>query len=272
MPIVKTARRKHPYAQIDRRTLADARLSLKAKGLLAYLLSLPDDWEIHTSEIFKHSTDGSYAHREAFRELLKLGYATCEKKRSADNSRIEGSIWTIHETTVGGFLESRKTESWKADATNKEETDRHRTHTSEQKPRAGTFGINVESTLERLTKKFQRFSEKQNFHLGTGDRADKKGWTKWTIRKWLFALEKLHQQLGNIKTIERVMDWYVDHYGEEFMPNAETLPTFCFKFRKIQAAMKREDPDEVQDDPGPGASARIKWNGKYVDEMEENED
>jgi len=44
MAIVR-AKRKTNFTIIGNTGLKDKRLSLKAKGLLAYMLSLPDDWK-----------------------------------------------------------------------------------------------------------------------------------------------------------------------------------------------------------------------------------
>ncbi len=42
--IVRVNKRSNPYVVIDKTALNDDRLSWKAKGVLCYLLSLPDDW------------------------------------------------------------------------------------------------------------------------------------------------------------------------------------------------------------------------------------
>ena len=73
--------RLNPYAQINRRTIQNPKLSWKAKGLLAYLLSLPDDWKIHISELPKHCRDGVKATRAAFKELEVEGYITGSRMR-----------------------------------------------------------------------------------------------------------------------------------------------------------------------------------------------
>ena len=39
------------YTVLDNTFIQDTRLSWKAKGVMTYLLSLPDDWVIHLSEI-----------------------------------------------------------------------------------------------------------------------------------------------------------------------------------------------------------------------------
>ena len=43
---------------INKEMAQDKTLSWKARGLLLYLLSLPDDWNIYESELIKHATDG----------------------------------------------------------------------------------------------------------------------------------------------------------------------------------------------------------------------
>jgi hypothetical protein len=45
-------------------------MSWKARGILIYMLSLPDDWEVHLSEIAKHSEkDGRDSFASGIKEL-----------------------------------------------------------------------------------------------------------------------------------------------------------------------------------------------------------
>lgn len=64
--------------------LRDENLSLKAKGLLAYILSLPDDWKIYFEEVEKHHSDGVRAVRSAWKELEANGYARTKKLRNGN--------------------------------------------------------------------------------------------------------------------------------------------------------------------------------------------
>lgn len=59
---------------MDKTPLNDKRLSWKAKGIMAYMLSKPDDWTFYLDEIATHSTDGMSSFRSGFNELKKLGY------------------------------------------------------------------------------------------------------------------------------------------------------------------------------------------------------
>lgn len=75
MSIIRVKKdRHHPYLIMNKTGLNDSRLSLKAKGLLCYLLSKPDDWYINTDEIVSNSTNGVKSVWSAIRELIKFGY------------------------------------------------------------------------------------------------------------------------------------------------------------------------------------------------------
>jgi len=48
--------------------------SAKAKGLLCYILSLPDDWKLYKSELTSHFSDGKDSLMSGFKELENAGY------------------------------------------------------------------------------------------------------------------------------------------------------------------------------------------------------
>ena len=85
----------NPYVLINKNFLNDENLSWKAKGLLAYLLSLPDDWEIYISELQKHSTDGRDSTSNAIKELIKNAYI--DRKEIRTEGRFK-SIYTVFES------------------------------------------------------------------------------------------------------------------------------------------------------------------------------
>jgi hypothetical protein len=73
--IVRYTRSADPFARVPRVTLNDPRLTWKAKGILAYLLSKPDDWIVRRRDILAHGKGGDEAIREGFKELEAAGYA-----------------------------------------------------------------------------------------------------------------------------------------------------------------------------------------------------
>ena len=75
----------NPYVQINKTALNDARLSWQAKGLLCYMLSLPDDWKFHRAELLKHTSDGETCLRGCLSELRKYGYITIKCHKNEQN-------------------------------------------------------------------------------------------------------------------------------------------------------------------------------------------
>lgn len=76
---IKRKRTGDNFTILSNEFLRDENLSLKAKGLLAYILSLPDDWKIYFEEIEKHHKDGVRAVRSAWKDLELHGYARTTK-------------------------------------------------------------------------------------------------------------------------------------------------------------------------------------------------
>ncbi|MFC2122747.1 hypothetical protein ACFLRP_03585 [Bacteroidota bacterium] len=89
-------KRENYFVQIDKRPLSNPNLSLKAKGLLAYLLSLPNDWEIYESELISHSTDGRYSTRMAVKELIGAGHIF-RKQKYDKKGRFAGWEYLVFE-------------------------------------------------------------------------------------------------------------------------------------------------------------------------------
>ena len=110
MPIIRIQKRENPYVQIDRAAIEDNRLSWKARGILAYLLSKPDDWHIHIFDIVNHGPDGRESITTAMRELEKFGYAKLIITRN-EMGQIIQKEWAVSETpTYNGFSEVGSTE------------------------------------------------------------------------------------------------------------------------------------------------------------------
>lgn len=67
---------------LDKRFLADERLSWRAKGILAYLLSKPNDWRTREKDLINRAVEGRDAVRAAMKELEACGYLLKEQPRS----------------------------------------------------------------------------------------------------------------------------------------------------------------------------------------------
>lgn len=69
--IVRRVKKIKNFTIIDNAYLNDVRLSFKAKGIMTYLLSLPDDWVVHIDQIVVKSKDGIASFRSYIDELIK---------------------------------------------------------------------------------------------------------------------------------------------------------------------------------------------------------
>jgi len=86
----------NPYVMLNKKFLNDTKLSWKAKGILAYLLSLPDDWQVYEDEIVKHSADGRDSTRSGIKELTDRGYIDRERIRD-EKGMMRGYNYSVYE-------------------------------------------------------------------------------------------------------------------------------------------------------------------------------
>lgn len=86
----------HDYTVMANHHLRDERLSLKAKGLLSMLLSLPDDWDISIRGLASIVTDGVGAVQTGINELIEAGYIV-RRRQHAESGAFAGFEYIIHE-------------------------------------------------------------------------------------------------------------------------------------------------------------------------------
>lgn len=72
--IVRGPRPSDNFAQIHNDALADGRLSFKARGILAFLLSRPPGWKTSAERLAKSGIDGERAVKSGLKELEATGY------------------------------------------------------------------------------------------------------------------------------------------------------------------------------------------------------
>lgn len=98
--IIRTVKnRQNPYVQIHKGIFEDPRLSWKAKGLMGYFLSRPDDWQIAVGDLIKRSTDGRDSVYSGLRELKRYGYLQ-EAIYRDPQGRITAREYLVYEQPV----------------------------------------------------------------------------------------------------------------------------------------------------------------------------
>ncbi len=84
------------YTVMSNHHLRNRELSLKAKGLLSQMLSLPEDWDYTLAGLSLINREKIDAIREAVRELEKAGYIVRSRERD-EKGRLRGAEYVIYE-------------------------------------------------------------------------------------------------------------------------------------------------------------------------------
>lgn len=106
--IIRIAKNKtHPYSIVSNAMISDENLSWEACGLLTYLLSKPDNWQVRVAYLVSVRPGGRERMQRMLKELETAGYLKREKRHAEDGTWIWQS--TIYEQpntdgqTIDGF-------------------------------------------------------------------------------------------------------------------------------------------------------------------------
>lgn len=91
--------RTRDYTVMSNYHLRDSSLSLKAKGLLSQMLSLPEGWDYTLAGLAKINRESKDAIRSAVNELEQAGYI--QRRQTIDTAgKFSGNEYVIHECPV----------------------------------------------------------------------------------------------------------------------------------------------------------------------------
>jgi len=97
MPTIRVYKHQHGFVILDTTCLNDTRLSYRARGLHAYLMSKPDNWQVSIAQLEKQSAkEGREAISTALKELLTYKYATRALTRN-QHGQLEGYDTIVYE-------------------------------------------------------------------------------------------------------------------------------------------------------------------------------
>lgn len=88
----------NPYVMVNKEFVNDRNLSWKAKGVLLYLLSKPDDWQVYEADIVEYAKDGKDSVKVAIKELMSSGYIVRGKRNRDSNGRLCSYDYSVFES------------------------------------------------------------------------------------------------------------------------------------------------------------------------------
>lgn len=241
MSIMRINRRENPFTQIDCSIANDERLTLKAKGLMLYLLSKPNHWRISVADVAKRSRNGQHAIYSALRELRRHGYAILREKRQ--NGKISAKEWEIYENP------RKPPHSGFRDEENIGQENRHVSNMeySNKDCRSKKFERRCDSILPKDKAPISPFIStaitKLENHVRSarrlsGQRIDR--------QKWARDLTRLLKDIGqDKKRFKRVLKAYITMEHDQYTPLVCSASSFRAKFIQIEAWAKRNGMDEA---------------------------
>lgn len=129
-------------------------LSLKERGILITLLSLPNGWRLSIKGLAYIMADGKHAIGQALKHLEEKGYLVRNQARNADGKMAE-NIWQVYDTPVNKVhMETEeKTKRAESQAEGKEAPEDIR----------GEKKVSVSGGLKKTAEEIRRFFQKRKF-------------------------------------------------------------------------------------------------------------
>lgn len=108
--IVRAPRQERDFTILPNAALRNPHLSYRARGVLAYVLSMPDNWRTSGETLARQGMEGRDAIRAAINELIVAGYARRVKSQDErgrfttelhfhEHPRRVNSLWTMRGKT-----------------------------------------------------------------------------------------------------------------------------------------------------------------------------
>jgi hypothetical protein len=176
-------------------------LSLKARGMLCTMLSLPDDWEFSENGLQAILADGQTSIRSAIKELEKAGFLSRTRERD-ESGRMGRCVWIVcdyprfeNQNLVNSNLGNEPQLSTKQQSTNKPTTKESKRETrhkygeyenvllsdSDMEKLKAEFPTDWEEKIENLSSYMESHGKTYKNHLAT-------------IRNWALKDGQRHSQ------------------------------------------------------------------------------
>lgn len=101
MSKITRQKRKDNFTVVNNEILQNPGLSWAAKGMLVYLLHLPDEWQINIADLSNRSKNGRDGTASIIKELMNSGYVTRQRSLT-ESKKFAGYDYTVNDEPVNG--------------------------------------------------------------------------------------------------------------------------------------------------------------------------
>lgn len=213
--IIRVQKRETPYVVIDKTGLNDKRLTFKARGILAYLLAKPDDWEVIVQELINASPEGRTAIYSGLKELEKYGYMRKRVQRGKDGKFTGWDYDVIENPSIipdSGFPNTEKPQVEKPNTENQPLLNNDLLLSNEN---TNNYSSQVPATPTKLPKIFPKESKEYKLAallrkriLDNLPTAKVPPDNEEGLRKWAYEIDLMIRRDGrNPADIYQVIEW-----------------------------------------------------------------
>ena len=202
MNIIRIQKSKN-YSIISNKIIRNKELSLKAKGLMTLILSLPDNWELSVNGLVKIVKESKNTVYSILKELNKKGYVKRQVQRDSSGKVLKWDLF-VYEHPLNKNPDVEKQDVENCTQINKEV----KTNTKIIKHTRESFSIDV-FELGILNK------EESNNFIDYWSEKNKKGKMRWQLQKTWDLNLRLKRWKRTTKTSSRskIENQMSAHYG-----------------------------------------------------------
>jgi hypothetical protein len=189
------------FAQIPNDLLEDPNLSFKAKGLLSYLLSRSNEWNVYQAQLENIGPDGETSTRSALEDLIEAGYIHRFQKR--ENGKFGEYVYIICEEPRSNvdapetwFSEIGDSETGKSRPTNTNTYQHEKGTNTESEARARERG-EAPVSLQQAT----QVAEEEDIN----QRLAREWWHHYNARGWPYKIHSVSSALKKWEMQEKKM-------------------------------------------------------------------
>lgn len=208
------------YTVMSNTHFKDRSMSLKAKGLLSLMLSLPDDWDYSEAGLTVLSKDGKDSVKKGLKELEDLGYLVRTQAKN-EKGQWAGYIYDIYETpqSVNPIMKQPSAENPSTENKTQYITNKNKVKNNQKinKSNKNEYENNKDSFIPPTIEEVAAYCQEENINVAPQRFID-----YYTANGWMIGRNPMKDWKAAIRTW-RANTW--DNKEKTSKPKIDIVPT-----------------------------------------------